>query len=509
MGWYDVYSKDSISTYRVLSKRISKHPFMTLWFILLMFAFAWIVLSMFSLSMRQGEEGIFSDMEPNTILLIIFFIFLAKSVADTTRRVVQNKALVFYLSQPIRKRSVLFGKFVSEMVFNLLVFETIVGVGVVVIAAFRLGFELDLLYFCYALIFSVVGTSLGFSFSVFNALRPLRRRFTVMLAEVPFFVAVYVITTDVYNTLSGWPMILLSLSLAIMSLLLLFLCQNVFLDSWTFGTSANEGAKKSVYDIFARTPLVPRRLMDERLRALIRRELAEKVRSGGIWGTVITVIAITYGTKYAMDTLADVDILQMSVGKYVYPLLVGMGIFAISTLEPGISSLSSIGREGKNLWILKTAPFGGEKVAKAKVLANVAISPMIVFGTALFAAYYMTFHTEISLINYTFLEISLFSALAAQTMIFLFVGLGIWFGIKFPNFDESNKGNPDIMTMYIFSMGCLFLGMLYLSAPFYLMMKQYNVLGILLMILSLDISLLFLYWSAEEGGRELEKLEYG
>jgi hypothetical protein len=66
-----------------------------------MFAFTWIVLSMYAFTVEQGEEGIFTDIEPNTLLLIIFFIFLAKSVADTTRRVVQNKALVFK-EDPVR-----------------------------------------------------------------------------------------------------------------------------------------------------------------------------------------------------------------------------------------------------------------------------------------------------------------------------------------------------------------------------------------------------------------------
>ncbi len=509
MGWYEIYAKDSISTYRVMRKRVSKHPFMTLWFILLMLAFAWMVLSMYEFSMLQGEEGIFTDIEPNTVLLIIFFIFLAKSVADTTRRVAQNKSLVFFLSQPIKHRSVLFGKFFSEMVFNLLILETIMGVMTLVIVVFDINIAGDIWYICYAFIFCILGTSLGFSFSIFNTLRPFRRRFVVMASEIPFFLLVYSITTNYYDALIGWPFALVLLLLAVSSLLLLFVCQKIFLDAWTFGISANEGAKKSVYDIFARAPLVPKRFMDERLRALVRRELAEKVRSGAIWGTVITVIAITYGTMYAMDTLADVDLLQMSVGKYVYPLLVGMGIFAVSTLEPGISSLSSIGKEGKNLWILKTVPFKGSIVAKSKALSNIAISPMIVFGTALFSAYYMSYHTKIELVNYNFLEIVFFSALGAQTMIFLFVGLGTWFGVKYPNFDESNKGNPDIMTMYIFAMGCLFLGVLYLSAPFYLMIKNYNVLGMLMMIFSLAMAALFLYFALEEGGKELEKLEYG
>lgn len=509
MGWYDVYSKDAISAYRVLKKRMSKHPIMTVWFIILMLGFAWIVLRMYEFSMEQGEEGIFTDIEPNTILLIVFFIFLAKSVADTTRRVVQNKDLIFFLSRPIKQRSVLFGKFISEQIFNILVFETIVVVMALVILSFGINIELDLWYFGYAFILTIFATSIGFSFSVFNGLRPLRRRFLVMMAEAPYLILIYNLTMELYEPLGGWPFVVLLIIMTFISLLLLILCDRVFLDSWTFGTSANEGAKKSVYDIFSRTPLVPRKLMDEQLRALVRRELAEEVRSGRIWGTFITVIAVTWGTMYAIDSLADVDIFNFSAGKYVYPLLVGMGIFAVSTLEPGLTSLSSIGREGKNLWILKTAPFGGKVVAKAKALASVAISPLIVFGTALFSAYYVSYHTDLNLVNYHFIEIVIFSALGAQTMIFLFTGFGMWFGTKYPNFDESNKGNPDIMTMYIFAMGCLFLGMLFISVPFYLMIRNHNVLGILMMILATDIAALFLYYSAESGGSVLDRLEYG
>lgn len=509
MGWYEVYSKDIISSYRVLEKRVSKHPFMTVWFILLMIAFAWIVLRMYEFSVIQSDVGIFGDAEPNTFLLIIFFLFLAKAVADTTRRVVQNKELVFYLSQPMKQKGVLFGKFLSINVFNLLVFETAISVMILVIALFRLKIALDMLYIGYSFLMVILGTSLGFSFSIFNTLRPLSRRFLIMLSEIPFFLLIYIAIVNYYYLLDGWPMVIIFVLLILSSFILLLVCDRVFLDAWTFGTSANEGAKKSVYDIFSRTPLIPQRLLDERLRALVRREIAENVRSGAIWGTVITVIAITYGTMYAIDSFGDDDILQINFGKYVYPLVVGMGIFAVSALEPGISSLSSVGKEGKNLWILKTAPFGGRLIAQSKVLSIVAISPLIIFGTGLLSAYYMSFYTEIELMNYSFLEIAVFSILGAQTMIFLFTGLGIWFGAKYPNFDESNKGNPDIMTMYIFAMCCLFLGVSFMVVPFYLMIENLNFLGILALIFVLDFAALFLYITTDRAGVALEKLEYG
>jgi hypothetical protein len=509
MGWYEIYSKDTIGSYRVLNKRISKHPFMTVWFLLLMIAFAWIVLWMYEFSITQAEDALFADAEPNTFLLIIFFLFLAKSVADTTRRVAQNKELVFYLSQPIKQKGVLFGKFLSEHVFNLLIFETAISVMLIVIVFFRLKIIVDMWYIGYSLLMVILGTSLGFSFSIINSLRPILRRLTVLLSEMPFFVVIYIVIVNFYYSLDGWPLTVFLIFLIITSFLLLLICDRIFLDAWTFGISANEGAKKSVYDIFSRTPLVPERLMDERLRALVRREIAENVRSGAIWGTVITVIAITYGTMYAIDSFGDGNVLQVSFGKYVYPLVVGMGIFAVSALEPGISSLSSIGKEGKNLWILKTAPFRGRLVTQSKALANVAISPLIVFGTGLLSAYYLSFHTEIELMNYSFFEVVIFTALGAQTMIFLFTGLGIWFGAKFPNFDESNKGNPDIMTMYIFAMGCLFLGVSFMAVPFYLMMENLNFLSILALILALDIAALFLYITTDRAGLALEKLEYG
>lgn len=508
MGWYDIYAKDAISAYRVLGKRIVKHPIMMAWFIVLMIGFAWIVLRMFQFAMTQ-EESVLTDVEPNTFLLIVFFVFLAKAVADTTRRVVQNKELIFFLSQPIRQRGVLLGKFLSEQIFNVLILETIVGVMILVMLTFGVSMYLDPVYLVYTFLMVILGTSLGFTFSIVNALRPLRRRGVLFLAEIPFFVVVYNIISNFYGPLSGWPLALILFLLCVSSFLLLFICDRVFLDAWTFGISANEGAKRSVYDFFERSPLVPQRLMDERLRALVRRELAEKMRSGAIWGTVITTIAITGGTMYAISSYTDVDVFQSAGGKYVYPLIVGMGIFAISTLEPGISSLSSIGREGKNLWILKTAPFRGRVIAQAKALSNVAISPLIVFGTAMLSAYYLSYHSGLTLVHYSFFEIAIFSALGAQTMIFLFTGLGIWFGAKYPNFDESNKGNPDIMTMYIFSMSCLFLGMLFVSVPFVLMIQRYNVLGLLMMILAMGIAALFLYYVTERGGLAIEKLEYG
>jgi hypothetical protein len=210
-----------------------------------------------------------------------------------------------------------------------------------------------------------------------------------------------------------------------------------------------------------------------------------------------------------MDTFANTEGLYFGTARVVFPLLVGMGLFAVITLEPGISSLSGIGREGKNMWILKTAPFRGRLVAQAKILSNVAQSPMIVLGTALFSAYYLGYHTNIKVVNYTFLEIVAFSVMGALTMVFLFTGLGTWFGTKYPNLDESNKGYPDIMTMYLFAMCCLILGFLFLAGPFYLMMRGYNTLGLLSLLFMTDIAALFLYITAEEAGRAFEKLEYG
>ena len=83
----------------------------------------------------------------------------------------------------------------------------------------------------------------------------------------------------------------------------------------------------------------------------------------------------------------------------------------------------------------------------------------------------------------------LFSVLGAVTMFMLALGIGIWHGALYPNYHEGASYSPDIMTMYIVMMLCLFSSAVLLLPPLAIALSD-KVLGFLVLVFSLDMACL-------------------
>ena len=100
----------------------------------------------------------------------------------------------------------------------------------------------------------------------------------------------------------------------------------------------------------------------------------------------------------------------------------------------------------------------------------------------------------------------LFSVLGAVTMCATCVGLGIWFGARFPNFDEASGNSPDVMTMYTMMMLCLFLTCV-LLIPQLAVAYVDKLLAIFILVLSLDISLFILVMGTRGAAKAFGRME--
>ena len=100
----------------------------------------------------------------------------------------------------------------------------------------------------------------------------------------------------------------------------------------------------------------------------------------------------------------------------------------------------------------------------------------------------------------------LFTLGGILTMVFAFTGIGTWFGARYPNFEEAMKGNPDIVTMYIYSMLCLLLGAIIVGLPFAVLLFD-PFLGMLSIIFAADVGLFILYGGIKMAGREFDRME--
>ena len=100
----------------------------------------------------------------------------------------------------------------------------------------------------------------------------------------------------------------------------------------------------------------------------------------------------------------------------------------------------------------------------------------------------------------------LFSGMGGAAMFLAAAGMGLWYGARSPNFDESSGNAPDVMTMYTFMLLTLFLSALMLLPPLALAFED-KVLGFLGLVLALDFSALVLWLGLRGAAKGLARLE--
>ena len=494
MEGFFIHSVDVLSSWRGMNRRLGKHRFMSFWFAILLIAFVWIILEMLELTFLG--EGALISLEASTLYLLVFFLFMAKTVAETKSKVVENQSLLYLLSQPVRTRTVMLSKLATLMVFNLGLLAMAFGVGAAELLIFNFQIPTSPWVYLSVIASVVLATTSGYVFQIMNTLRPFKKRLLIFLVLPQITVFYFSLN---YMALRPEGQFVIFLALCIYSLGPVTISSSQFLDSWNIGTSAGKAVVRSVYDLpvpgwFSRFS----RYLDPKVSALVRREAVEKLRTRDILGTVITVGAVAGGIVYAMGRVSDVELFDGRFDYLVNPLVIGIGIYIASVLEPGISSLTSVGREGKNIWLLKTSPLMGKEVLQSKAIAN--LWPLFLIVPAV--GVYDTVHA-----GYWGAHV-VFAVVTAVAMGLCFTGLGTWFGARYPNFEEAMKGNPDIVTMYIYSMICLVTGSILVGVPFLVYLED-RVMGILAIVLAADVALFVLHRGITAAGSEFDRMEAG
>jgi len=174
--------------------------------------------------------------------------------------------------------------------------------------------------------------------------------------------------------------------------------------------------------------------------------------------------------------------LGLDIDELLYPLLIGMALYLGVVIQIVLPSLTLFSREGRKMWAIKVLPLDSEDIIWGKVLAMLFFSWTIVILIAL----------PLPLVLGYNLGLILFSVISAIVMVISFSGIGVWASVKFPNYDESNDGAPDIITMYSILMLCLIVSVLLFSFPVTIFQID-QFMGILALIFTADMSLLFLY----------------
>jgi hypothetical protein len=438
---------------------------MSFWFILLTVVTAWACLYL-AHTISIDEELRSSDLviEANTFLLFMALILAGKAYVETLHRAVESKELMVLLDQPIPIRKVVLGKFMGVLFSNL----TVVAYGLVLVTALQIGsfhvrpydplsitvilangmrwtggVGITPFQIMDVILLSLIASCTGFIYSIVNSLN-IRKRiggiigYSILLGAVAFIMREGNLL-PVHQT--GALAILMA-----MAFCALIPTSDHFLEAWVKQTSGKRALffqKRS----WGRLGWLEK-VFDPRTSRLMRKEIIINVQKKEILGNIMAILGLSALLIWGWHRIESLEEMPDQVGDIAYPAIISIGIYLAAILQCGLIGLGSIGKEGRKFWILRSLPVHPENMFKAKALSILALSPLTILAVSIPLPV---------ILGYDWSWMSFF-VLLAIAFIMAFTGIGLLLGARYPNFNESMGGMPDVMSMYLTMLICLIIG---------------------------------------------------
>lgn len=118
MNAFWVFAAECVAAWRKLRSRAVRRPSMAFWFAVLFPATVWLALRLAEFVHEVGLPEGFAVSE-GTLLFLVFLTLLGKAAVDAYHRIIDAPSEVFALSQPSPHGSIVLGKFLAVLYFNL------------------------------------------------------------------------------------------------------------------------------------------------------------------------------------------------------------------------------------------------------------------------------------------------------------------------------------------------------------------------------------------------------
>ena len=476
-------------------KRLEKSRLYTVWSVAIMVTAFGAVAGL--ISFISGSEEIAGfPLDLNDVRFLFFLVFMGKSLLDTYHYLVERPASVFLLVQPFGSLSVVLGKLLSIAVFNL----ALLAFGLGTLAGMTLlhpglyfvippDIILDLV------LLSMLATLVGFTYAVLSGLSSWPRKLAAGAGFSPVMSLMYIVMGQM--RLGGWELTQTLGALLVLALIGIPVSALFLLESWNTMTTSRSplhparrnGAKGRTAELvnrrFGRAVAT---VYDSEVRTLMRKR-------EGI-GNAITLAGLLVFAIYFYREFRDFLGFSGFLLDIVPILVVGLALY-LSVVSLGlVPALGAFSHDGKAAWVYRSVPVLETDIVKGKALAVLLMLPFVIACVAV----------PIPLVSGLGWVAILFSSVGGAAIFLSATGIGLWYGAKNPNFDESAGNAPDVMTMYTFMLVILFLGSFLLLPPLVLAFSD-KVLGFLMLLLALDLSALILWLGIRGASRGLARLE--
>jgi len=459
---------------------------MTLWFILLMFGGFWLILSMVEF-LADLDELLLNPSQGN-VLFSIFFFFVAKSSAETIEGVLRDRSQKHYFSSPLNSSSIFYSKLLRVWFYNLLLFGIAMSVVSFVVGIWNIELPIDSRFLILLYTLMVLAPLVGFNISVISHVK------NRWLKKINLVVAGQMITLTaiiLHSRLSSFYQVGYIVLMLVSSLIIaVFLNAPLYEEVWT--TTSQNTESSTLHRRGLKLP----NFISKPTRLIAEIEFKRRWRRRQVPASLAVVTMMGFGLIFIYSSLGPRPDLGLGLGKYFYPSLIAMTAFLAAVIHTLIPSLNLFSRDGVRLWSIRTLPSEMKKIAAGKALAIILTSPIIILMIAL----------PLPLILDYPLSFVVFSVFSSSVFIFLMSGIGLWAAAKFPNFNESTKGSPDIITMYSMIMLAMISSLIFLTVPFTLIEID-RILAVFSVILAADISALLMIALYRRSSTILEDME--
>ena len=458
---YSIFEAEFRSFLRRNTQALSKRLFGTIIIALLglLFSFACIRLVKFVIDNPElFPEG--SNEGYGTILLIFFALFTLRSAGITYRRIIKSKRMELHLVQPISPRQIMFGMFLSILVPNMLLATLLFLVfytgNVVTNSNIDLSNEFLGLFF----LFTILSALSGYMFSIVGALYPFSRKMTFLLTLSPILVVLMLVA----NGSHSYPNEALAITSICLLLLLIYFynMDRIFieaLESYKIHSSSHKNPIRILQFKWLGS------LLGTRVSSICSKEVISSIREKDVLSSAFSTFSIAFILVFwwfkmgiPSEPIGDLP------SSLYYPGMLAISMYMGALLQCTMLGSTMLGVEGKRMWIMKSNPVESILIMKGKA------SALIMMALPGLIAIWL----PICILAGFPLKVTLFFGECVLILLFCNTGLGIWAGSAFANFEESDRGNPDILVQFMLMGTSAFISSIILILPATVMLWNHD-----------------------------------
>ena len=474
---YAIFEAEFKSSIRRNVESLKKRFAATMLIVLLgmIFSFACIRLVKFVIDNPElFPEG--SNEGYGTILVVFFALFTLRSAGATYRKIIKSKTMDMYLVQPIRARQIMNGMLLSIVIPSLFLSASLLLIFVIGNYVTNTNIFLPQDFLILLLIFSILSPMCGFMFSIIGSLHPFSRKVKFLVTLSPLLIILMFIANASHTA----PNMAIGISSASLLVLIIFFynMDKIFVEAIE-SHKTNSSSHKNPFRILQFKWLEP--AFGVRVSSICSKEVTSSIRERDVLSSAfstfsIAAILIFWWYKVGLPTEPVGDLPP----KLYYPGMLAISMHLGALLQCTMLGSTILGVEGKRLWIMKSNPIESVLIMKGKAMA------LLIMALPGLLAIWL----PICILAQFPLKVTLFFGECLLILIFCNTGLGIWSGSAFANFDESDRGNPDILVQFMLMGNSALFSSILLILPATVMLWDHNIglfAGLIFVVVSYGI----------------------